>query len=252
MRADHTAPESKFCLARRPNSTRMAAKRGGRPRSPHDQDRRYRNEPGSRAGAGAVVRPPSDRRRPRPRGQETEVRYHSTTLVEDNPMAICEIHGKDPQRCGAMAKHADAFRVRGRRCRNWPVPGRTRCRFHGGLSTGPKTPEGKAAVVAAMQEGRRRRIAELALEGKKINTGRRSPKPRASPEARRIVALIDQLAEERRAEEAAAAAAAPKRKRGRPSHAEELARFGVTSDEELIEKAKAALPALRHRLLGST
>jgi hypothetical protein len=157
-------------------------------------------------------------------------------------MAICEIHGKDRQRCGAMAKHADAFRIRGRRCRNWPVPGRTRCRFHGGLSTGPKTPEGKALVVAAMLEGRRRRIAELAAQGQKIRTGRRSPKPRASPEALRIVALIDQLAEERRAEKAAVAAA-PKRKRGRPSHADELARLGVTSEEELIEKAKAVLRA---------
>jgi hypothetical protein len=33
--------------------------------------------------------------------------------------------------------------VRGRRCRNGPVPGRTRCRLHGGLSTGLKTPEGR-------------------------------------------------------------------------------------------------------------
>jgi hypothetical protein len=166
-------------------------------------------------------------------------------------MAICEIHGKDRQRCGAMAKHADAFRVRGRRCRQWPVPGKTRCRFHGGLSTGAKTPEGRATVVAAMVEGRRRRIAELALEGKKINTGRRRAKPRASPEAVRILALIDRVAEERRAQEAAAAAAAPKRKRGRPSHADELARLGVTSDEELIEKARAVLPALRARPTGA-
>ena len=156
-------------------------------------------------------------------------------------MAAYVIHGKDPQRCGAMAKHADPSRVRGRRCRNWPVPGRTRCRFHGGLSTGPKTPEGKAAVVAAMQEGRRRRIAELALDGKKINTGRRRPKPELSPEAQRLVGLIRQLAEKQ----------APRRKRGRPTKAEVLGRFGVKSDEELIAMARAALPVLRHRLLGS-
>jgi len=104
-------------------------------------------------------------------------------------MAAYAIHGKGPQRFGPMAKHADAFRVRGGRCRNWPVPSRTRCRFHGGLSTGLKTPEGKAAVVAAIQEGRRRRIAELALEGKRIHTSRRRPKPELSPEAQRIHGL---------------------------------------------------------------
>ena len=169
-------------------------------------------------------------------------------------MAAYAIHGKDPQRCGAMAKHADAFRVRGRRCRNWPEPGRTRCRFHGGLSTGPKTPEGKAAVVAAMQEGRRRRIAELALEGKKIRTGRRRPKPIMSPEAQRLVGLIRQLGEDRRIREEAERAGqqALRRKRGRPTNAEVLARFGVRSDEELIAKAIAALPLLRRRWLGST
>ena len=54
-----------------------------------------------------------------------------------------------------------------------------------------------------MQEGRRRRIAELALEGKKINTRGRQPKPRMSPEAQRIEGLIRQLAEYRRIREEA-------------------------------------------------
>jgi hypothetical protein len=31
-------------------------------------------------------------------------------------------------------------------CKRPPVPGRTRCRLHGGLSTGPRTPEGKKVV----------------------------------------------------------------------------------------------------------
>ena len=51
---------------------------------------------------------------------------------------------------------------------------------------GLKTPAGKAAVVAAIQEGRQRRIAELAFEGKRIHTSRRRPKPELSPEAQRI------------------------------------------------------------------
>src|ERR1700738_5539010 len=43
-------------------------------------------------------------------------------------------------------------------CRNWAIRGKTRCKFHGGMSTGPKSQAGKAKVVAAMVEGRRRWI----------------------------------------------------------------------------------------------
>ena len=34
-------------------------------------------------------------------------------------------------------------------CQKHPIVGKSRCRLHGGLSTGPRTPEGKAACVAA-------------------------------------------------------------------------------------------------------
>lgn len=41
-------------------------------------------------------------------------------------------------------------------CQKRPIAGRTRCRLHGGLSTGPRTREGKAACVAAhWKHGRR-------------------------------------------------------------------------------------------------
>jgi len=41
-------------------------------------------------------------------------------------------------------------------CQKHPIAGRTRCRLHGGLSTGPKTEEGKAACLAAhWKHGRR-------------------------------------------------------------------------------------------------
>ncbi|HKF61903.1 MAG TPA: hypothetical protein VKB42_11125 [Dongiaceae bacterium] len=108
-------------------------------------------------------------------------------------------------------------------------------------------------MAAAMQEGRRRRIAELALEGKKIRTGRRRPKPELSPEAQQLVGLIRQVGENRRIREEAESAEQQTlpRKRGRPTNAEVLARFGVKSDEELIAKARAALLVQRQRLLGS-
>jgi hypothetical protein len=170
-------------------------------------------------------------------------------------MAICNIHGKEPERCGAIARTADPCRLRGRRCRNWPVAGKNRCRYHGGLSTGPKTPEGKTRAIAAMQEGRRRRIAELAAVGQKIRTGRRVAKPEPSPEVRRIEAMLDKIGEQRRAEEARAKLRQKflrKVERGTFTLADARAYAGVKTNDELIAWAKAALPGLRQWLLGST
>lgn len=43
-------------------------------------------------------------------------------------------------------------------------PRNGRCKFHGGMSTGPKTAEGKAAVVASMLAGQARaRLRRLGL-----------------------------------------------------------------------------------------
>jgi hypothetical protein len=64
-------------------------------------------------------------------------------------------HGKDRQRCGARARHRSGF------CRNWPVPGKERCRLHGGLSTGAITEDGKARSLAAMRAGRQRWYEEM-------------------------------------------------------------------------------------------
>ena len=46
------------------------------------------------------------------------------------------IRGEIPQ-CTATAKST------GQRCKRRPPPGKTVCKWHGGLSTGPKTPRGK-------------------------------------------------------------------------------------------------------------
>jgi hypothetical protein len=45
-------------------------------------------------------------------------------------------------KCGAKTRS-------GVPCAKFPVEGKRRCRLHGGLSTGPKTPEGRAAILAA-------------------------------------------------------------------------------------------------------
>jgi hypothetical protein len=36
-------------------------------------------------------------------------------------------------------------------CGNKAVPGKRRCKFHGGMSTGPRTPEGRARIAAAQR-----------------------------------------------------------------------------------------------------
>ena len=90
------------------------------------------------------------------------------------------------KRCDARIKQfaymdkKGIHRRRSPRCRQWALIGKERCRMHGGLSTGPKTPEGKARVLAALVEGRRRWIERLHAEGKKAPGGRK-PKGGGEP-----------------------------------------------------------------------
>jgi hypothetical protein len=51
---------------------------------------------------------------------------------------------KDRPVCGALTRAGGLCRVR-------VEPGKARCRFHGGLSTGPKTPEGRARIAEAQR-----------------------------------------------------------------------------------------------------
>lgn len=54
---------------------------------------------------------------------------------------------------GFIKRRCDARRKNGTRCAAWCSPGRKRCRNHGGLSTGPKFPEGREASFAARDRG---------------------------------------------------------------------------------------------------
>jgi hypothetical protein len=49
-----------------------------------------------------------------------------------------------------------------------------RCRFHCGLATGPRSPEGKAKVVAAMVAGRRAWVERVHAEGGTFKSGRKT------------------------------------------------------------------------------
>lgn len=65
-------------------------------------------------------------------------------------------HGilRGPKRCGAKTR-------KGTPCHAKPIPGKARCKFHGGLSTGPKTPEGRARIAEAQRRRWRLREGEV-------------------------------------------------------------------------------------------
>ncbi|WP_354540881.1 HGGxSTG domain-containing protein [Roseovarius sp. MBR-6] len=50
-----------------------------------------------------------------------------------------------PKRCGAETR-------KGTPCRAKPLPGKRRCKFHGGMSTGPRTPEGRERIAEAQRQ----------------------------------------------------------------------------------------------------
>jgi len=50
-----------------------------------------------------------------------------------------------PALCGAKTR-------KGTLCKAKPLPGKTRCKFHGGASTGPKTPDGRERIAEAQRQ----------------------------------------------------------------------------------------------------
>ena len=58
------------------------------------------------------------------------------------------------RRCGAKTRQ-------GTPCQNPAIKGRSRCKLHGGKSTGPRTAEGKARVAAAHTKHGRRSAAHV-------------------------------------------------------------------------------------------
>jgi len=153
--------------------------------------------------------------------------------------------GSQRRRCGAWVmgrKARRAGRLRGQSpfCRKWAVRGKTRCDLHGGKSTGPRTPAGKAAALAAGLAGRRARIAELALEGKKINTGHNGGRLRkdGQPMKRRSTTRQQILA-------SLATMAAPN-----PTSQEAAARAAQAAERRIHEEAIAKEIALRQKLLN--
>jgi hypothetical protein len=124
-------------------------------------------------------------------------------------------HGKDKQRCGARVRHRHGF------CRNWPVPGKERCRLHGGCSTGAITEDGKARSLAAMHDGWRRwleetRAKKAAGEIERFPGGRKSGPRWVTPRMREL-REIEAMRRVQDARDALRPPPAPPRRRGRPT-----------------------------------
>ena len=113
-------------------------------------------------------------------------------------LTIRPIPNRHRQRCDARIKNPVKRKngiatIRGPRCRAWAMEN-GRCRVHGGASTGPKSPEGKARVVAAMVEGRRKWVERRRAEGRRFTAGRKggdawvteAMRERARAEARKL------------------------------------------------------------------
>ena len=55
-------------------------------------------------------------------------------------------HAARDARCGATTKTS------GKPCRMKPIEGRKRCKFHGGMSTGPKSIEGRIRALSGLRQ----------------------------------------------------------------------------------------------------
>jgi hypothetical protein len=101
------------------------------------------------------------------------------------------------------------------------------------LSTGAKTPEGKARVLAALSEGRRRWIAQMKAEGKKFPWGRKAGYAWKTPAMREREIRVLQ--------ERVASPGRPTRSQLRTMQPEERRRAAIEALEGLRELFRRAL-----------
>jgi len=96
-----------------------------------------------------VLMPPSQ---PRLRGAIARTRgdrviYH----LQQRVLGACWLAQEQADRASNGSVLCGARTRKGQPCRNMSEPGRRRCKFHGGRSTGPRTPEGRARIAEAQR-----------------------------------------------------------------------------------------------------
>lgn len=81
------------------------------------------------------------------------------------------LQGREAERTARARVVCGARTRKGTTCRNKSEPGRKRCRFHGGKSTGPRTPEGRARIAEAQRRRWARWRAEQSETAEAIEAG---------------------------------------------------------------------------------
>ncbi|HRO15346.1 MAG TPA: helix-turn-helix transcriptional regulator [Paracoccus sp. (in: a-proteobacteria)] len=165
----HTGPKGAELAARRKaaglTQRQLAAKAGiGRPAvqyweaAPHLDPRGW--AVARMAGAlGWVVWPVGDTET-RPRGDG--VLSLSARMDARAAAQLAAFKEREAQRAAKRRVRCNARTCKGTPCRNRSEPGRRRCKFHGGLSTGARTPEG----IARIRDAQRRRWAKAKARDK--------------------------------------------------------------------------------------
>lgn len=70
-------------------------------------------------------------------------------IVAETEKRMAEWRAREAARAARRRVICGAKTRKGTACRNKSEPGKRRCKFHGGKSTGPRTPEGRARVAEA-------------------------------------------------------------------------------------------------------
>ena len=102
----------------------------------------------------AIERPMTSAAKPELMSTYACARMTSGAIPDNIQRIMARVKPTPPKRvtCGAK-RHRD-----GQPCQALSEPGKRRCRFHGGRSTGPRTPEGKARALANLKRGRHKKL----------------------------------------------------------------------------------------------
>ena len=76
---------------------------------------------------------------------------------------------EEQDKCLAATRQASKNSPKGAPCQMLKMPGKSRCKYHGGASTGPTTPEGRQRSVAALRQYNdgKRKIPKLSIAAQK-------------------------------------------------------------------------------------
>lgn len=112
----------------------------------------------------------------RPRGDGL---LDPTTAVDAwAPRQLAVYQEREAQRAARSRVRCGARTRKGTSCRNKSEPGKRRCKFHGGLSTGARTPEG----IERIREAQRQRWAKARDKSVAAQTGNQAPDPAVTPD----------------------------------------------------------------------